>query len=83
MTPKVLSQMRGRWKTSDKWHPAVLPNISGQEHRTAQAVAHHSGVEAEKPLFFQPNKTISFDYCASMASVIRPGRKCHRVFHSH
>lgn len=51
MTPKVLSQVRERWKTSDKWHPVVLPNISGQEPRTAQAAEHYSGVEAEKQLY--------------------------------
>lgn len=56
MTSKVLSQVRERWKTSDKWHPAVLPNISGQEPRTAQAAEHHSGVEAEKPLLFNQIK---------------------------
>lgn len=48
---KILSQVRERWNTSDKWHPAVLPNISGQVPRTAQAAEHHSGVKAEKPLY--------------------------------
>jgi len=50
-TSKDLPQVRGSWKTGDKWHPAMLPNISGQEHRIAWAAEHSGGVEAERPSY--------------------------------
>lgn len=49
--PNDLAEVKGRWKTAGKWHPAGFPNIPGQESRTAQAAECPSGVEAERPFY--------------------------------